>query len=196
MDCGCIIFGTESYVAFLLIIERFLHLVGPHLKRELHFQKHCNTSTMKNRETPQTLSNRGKALTSLVTPSSSLYPSLSKISSIAVRSFLEQASPRGDRGDTEPLWGRPIRTWDGTCGMNIYLSQHRETWSCFLLMASLTPQCPSEEVSGQWPKTLCLASHELRTGDNEKPGVLALCHRFQRIAHQGKNQLASGDFCL
>ncbi|RID65287.1 hypothetical protein BRARA_D00494 [Brassica rapa] len=28
MDCGCIVFGTESYVTILLIIEGFLHLVS------------------------------------------------------------------------------------------------------------------------------------------------------------------------
>ena len=40
MDCGSIIFGTESYVALLLRVERFLHLVGPHLKRELQKKIH------------------------------------------------------------------------------------------------------------------------------------------------------------
>lgn len=61
----------------------------------------------------------GLLLTSFATPSSSLYPRFSKISCIAVRSVLEQASPRGVNTDVdaedEVSWEIPIKTWDGTC---------------------------------------------------------------------------------
>ena len=56
--------------------------------------------------------------TSLAIPSSSLYPTFSNISCIAVRSTLEQASPRGDKGfccsEVENSRGMPINIYDGT----------------------------------------------------------------------------------
>lgn len=49
--------------------------------------------------------------TSVAAPSSSLYPMLSKISCMAVKSFLAQASPSGDRlGKAAAPCGIPINT--------------------------------------------------------------------------------------
>ena len=46
--------------------------------------------------------------TSVAAPSSSLYPSFSTISCMAVRSVLRHASPSGERGVVEALLGIPI----------------------------------------------------------------------------------------
>jgi len=47
--------------------------------------------------------------TSFATPSSSLYPSFSKISWMAVKSLLIHASPNADRGNDDALCGIPIK---------------------------------------------------------------------------------------
>lgn len=48
--------------------------------------------------------------TSVAAPPSSLYPSASKISWIAVKSVFKQASPSGDRGIVSPSDDIPINT--------------------------------------------------------------------------------------
>lgn len=81
--------------------------------------------------------NKKNEQTSFVNPSSSLYPRFSKISCIAVESFLEQASPKGDRGDKEALWGIPISTWEATWKPEREISAIKflwlSTWNSFFL---------------------------------------------------------------